>query len=152
MDFRDRLDAVLWPEELILTEGLGGALSKFFKSFLEPIVTFTGGGGPGVGVRIRGTPFAVDIDPTGPGTGVLLPTEIFASILRKIPLSYTRNLADKVAKIPGQAYIGVELIGLVPVPFPGAAAATDDAKKLVAFFRGEVEKAGTPAKLVKKSP
>jgi len=142
--FTQQLDAAL--DECVIQEGIKKALVGFFKKFLEFHVTFTAGGGPGVGYRLRGTPLIADIDPTGPGTGVLIDTSTFAKILNKIPLKYTKEIANKINEMPGKVYVGVEAVGIIPVPFVGGAGSGADAKKIIAFFKQMLKKEGTPAK------
>ena len=93
-------------------------IKKYLKKHIEPLATITSGGGPGVGMRIKGTPLIMDIDPTGPGAGV------------GIPMSAVSKFHKKFKNIPGRLYLGAELAGILPIPHVGLAVAPSDKNKL----------------------
>ena len=92
-----------------------------------PVATLTSLGGPGVGVRIRGTPLITDIDPTGPGMGVGVPPKVLADVLRRMPNRRMHLIARHVEQLPGKIYLGMELVGAMPGPFFGTAVDPEDA-------------------------
>ena len=116
-------------------------MNEWNRSGLEPTFTFTSAGGPGAGFRgyfpysdPLGIGLEVDLDPTGPGGGILVNT----GNLRK----WSNNLADKIGDNsvgnsfrdlnlpPGFLYGGVEVAGNVPAPFLGATVSLNDTENL----------------------
>jgi hypothetical protein len=116
-------------------------MNEWDRSGLEPTFTFTSAGGPGAGFRgyfpysdPLGIGLEVDLDPTGPGGGILVNT----GNLRK----WSNNLADRIGDNsvgnsfrdlnlpPGFLYSGVEVAGNVPAPFVGATVSLNDTENL----------------------
>jgi len=116
-------------------------MQEWDRMGVEPTFTFTSAGGPGGGFRTyfpysdpMGVGWEFDLDPTGPGTGILLNT----GALR----NWSNNLADRIGDNsvgnsfrdlnlpPGFLYAGVEVAGNVPAPFVGATVTLDDTENL----------------------
>ena len=118
------------------TAGFRSKAKQWLKKWnpVSPVMTFTSGGGPGVGVSYRGTPFITDIDVTGPGAGVGLPPSVVAKLMREVPGERSKMIADRIEKMPGKIYVGVELAGPMPTGFLGVAASTEDAKRQAAMW------------------
>ena len=100
---------------------VGGGLKRLASKTIEPVVTATSGGGMGVGSRVKHTPFMFDIDPTGPGLGLAIKNDFIGRALKKIPMKSVRKAGEKIEKIPGMQYHGVEFAGITPTPFAGLA-------------------------------
>lgn len=122
----------------LLAAGAGGTMAyvkrkellKLLKDNVEPMVTFTSGGGPGIGGRLKGTPFVADIDPTGPGAGVLLPFSWASKAMDHIPGDKAKQYSKVMKDVPGSLYVGMEMAGPIPIPHLGIAATTGDKEKL----------------------
>ena len=109
---------------------------EFSRIGLEGTGTFTSAGGPGVGVRSYfpysdplGVGIETDIDPTGPGGGVLLSNHR----LRQAKNSVLKALGmekDTSEVMPGFLYGGVEMAGSLPTPFLGLTTSLHDLDKL----------------------
>ena len=108
-----------------------GAAKSVFNKVVEPQFTFTSAGGPGFGTRFRKTPFMMDIDPTGPGFGIVTKPETVAKLVRMVPGKRAKALADKVERIPANIYSGVEFAGIVPAPFVGLSGGTAEKEKII---------------------
>ena len=121
-------------------------MNEWDRSGLEPTVTFTSAGGPGAGFRgyfpysdPLGIGLEIDLDPTGPGGGILVNT----GNLRR----WSNNLADRIGDNsvgnsfrdlnlpPGFLYGGVEVAGNVAAPFLGATVATHDTDQLTKWLQ-----------------
>ena len=118
-------------------------LKEKLGPYLDPVVTFTAGGGPGGGFVLKDpipgsgwddALFAFDMDVTGPGSGILLAPETAANWIETIPQDWAKTTAAAVRKAPGKVYLGVELVGLLPVPFVGLAGNTEDKDKIAQFI------------------
>ena len=126
-----------WGEEEYNTS----FMNEWNRTGVEPTFTFTSAGGPGGGFRTYfpysdplGVGWEFDLDPTGPGTGILLNT----GKLRE----WSNDLADAIGDNsvgnwfkdmnlpPGFLYGGVEVAGNVPAPFVGATVTLDDTENL----------------------
>ncbi len=109
---------------------------EFSRIGFEGTGTFTSAGGPGVGVRSYfpysdplGVGIETDIDPTGPGGGVLLSNHK----LRQAKNYVLKNLGmeeDTSEVMPGFLYGGVEMAGSLPTPFLGLTTSLHDIDKL----------------------
>ena len=123
----------------ILATGVAGTMAwyhrkavlKALKRTVDPQVTLTSGGGPGVGARLKGTPFMLDMDPTGPGAGVAIPMSTAGTLLGKLPFDWARKYGKKLSITPGNVYTGVEMAGILPLPFVGVSAGIEDKAKLM---------------------
>ena len=109
---------------------------EFSRIGFEGTGTFTSAGGPGVGVRSYfpysdplGVGIETDIDPTGPGGGVLLSNHRLRqaknSVLEKLGME-----KDTSEVMPGFLYGGVEMAGSLPTPFLGLTTSLHDIDKL----------------------
>jgi len=111
--------------------------------YLDPVFTFASGGGPGAGVVLKdpipGTTwddalFAFDMDVTGPGTGVVVSPDTAANWIEMIPQEWAKTTGDAVRRAPGKVYLGLELVGVLPVPFVGLAGNEEDKDKILEFI------------------
>lgn len=116
-------------------------MNEWDRSGLEGTFTFTSAGGPGAGFRgyfpysdPLGIGLEVDLDPTGPGGGVLVNT----GNLRKWSNQLAKRIGDNsvgnsfkdLNLPPGFLYAGVEVAGNVPAPFLGATVSLHDTENL----------------------
>ena len=111
----------------------GNSIVTALKRLVEPQATMTLGG-PGVGVRLRGTPIVADMDTTGPGLGVAPKAKTLGNLVDKIPGKRMDALADKIRKMPGRVFLGGEFSALAPHPTVGLSVGMDDKDKLKEQF------------------
>ena len=116
-------------------------MNEWNRMGVEPTFTFTSAGGPGGGFRTYfpysdplGVGWEFDLDPTGPGTGILLNTgalrEWSNSLADRIGDNSVGNSFRDLNLPPGFLYAGVEVAGNVPAPFVGATVTLDDTENL----------------------
>lgn len=97
----------------------------------DPQFTFTSGGGPGLGMKLRHYPLMVDMDPTGPGAGITIPLSAVGRIIKMMPTKRMHTVGEAVRQTPGSFYTGFELAGILPLPFIGASVGLSDKDKLL---------------------
>jgi len=74
------------------------------RSPVEPVYTFTTAGGAGGGIKIKGVPIVIDMDPTGPGAGFTLKGTTLAKILdykriKRIAKTLIQKAGDSEIKV-----------------------------------------------------
>lgn len=116
-------------------------LQELQRTGVEPTGTLTSAGGPGVGFREYfpysdpiGLGLETDVDPTGPGAGILLNNyrlRQFGNYLAdKIGDNSVGNWFQDWQLPPGFTYAGVEMAGNLPMPFGGITVSMHDVDKL----------------------
>jgi len=126
-----------WKDEEYTTS----FMNEWDRTGVEPTFTFTSAGGPGGGFRTYfpysdplGVGWEFDLDPTGPGTGILLNTgklrEWSNTLANAIGDNSVGNWFENPNLPPGFLYAGVEVAGNVPAPFVGATVTLDDMENL----------------------
>jgi len=116
-------------------------LQELQRTGTEPTGTLTSAGGPGLGLREYfpysdpiGLGLETDVDPTGPGMGILLNNyrlRQFGNYLAdRIGDNSVGNWFQDWNLPPGFTYAGVEMAGNLPMPFIGATVSTHDIPKL----------------------
>ena len=112
-------------------------MNEISRSGLEPTFTFTSAGGPGGGARLYfpysdplGVGLEMDVDPTGPGAGLLINTgKIRQAGNWAADKLGTEKLRDMNLP-PGFAYVGAEMAGNAVSPFIGATVSAGDTEHL----------------------
>ena len=110
---------------------------EFNRTGIEPTFTFTSAGGPGAGFRgyfpysdPLGIGLEVDLDPTGPGGGLLFNNAKIRQagnyIANKTGTDFTRDMNLP----PGFTYAGAEMAGNALSPFVGATVSLEDTHQL----------------------
>ena len=125
------------------TNILLGALDRYVESLKkkfpdwQPLFTATPLPGVGFAKKFKGTDLEaiIDLDATGPGIGVGISPKTLAKMIKYVPHTGIQQYAKLIETAPGRVYIGVELHGLLPLPFIGGAVVPADKQKLEKWIK-----------------
>jgi hypothetical protein len=130
-----RLDAE--TGEVINEEYKTSLMNELNRTGVEPTFTFTSAGGPGAGFRgyfpysdPLGIGLELDLDPTGPGGGLLINTANLRNYGNSLADATGTDVTRDMNLPPGFLYTGIEMAGNMRTPFVGATVSAHDTQQL----------------------
>jgi len=123
--------------EVINEEYKTSFMNELNRTGVEPTFTFTSAGGPGAGFRgyfpysdPLGIGLELDLDPTGPGAGLLFNTAHLKGYGNSLADATGTNVTRDMNLPPGFLYTGIEMAGNMKTPFVGATVSAHDTQQL----------------------